>query len=79
MTKRFRIFLKGKISDSLGPYHAYELEIQSRKVAVLWVPEGVEDNQGNLLPHRGGFWVIENLEYLDNVYGKSFTILSGLR
>jgi len=70
--KRPRIFLKGALQKgSLGPYHAYELEIQGRKVAVLWVPEDARDEQGNALEHRGGFWVIENLDYLDNVYGKS--------
>jgi len=70
--KRPRIFLKGALQKgSLGPYHAYELEIQGRKVAVLWVPEDARDEQGNALEHCGGFWVIENLDYLDNVYGKS--------
>ncbi len=71
--KRSRILLKGTLQKgSLGPYHAYELEIQDRKVAVLWVPEDAEDEEGNALEHRGGFWVIENLDYLDNVYGRSF-------
>jgi len=73
LAERPRLFLRGSVQDgSLGPYHAYELEIQGRKVAVLWVPPDAKDDDGNDLPYRGGFWVIENLEYLDKVYGRSF-------
>ncbi|OAG28550.1 CRISPR-associated protein Csx11 [Thermodesulfatator autotrophicus] len=74
LTKRPRIFLKGTPApqNALAPYHAYELEIQGRKVAVLWVPENATDDKGNALEYRGGFWVIENLYYLDSVYGRSF-------
>ncbi len=73
LTARPRLFLKGSVQNGrLGSYHAYELEIQGRKVAVLWVPPDAKDDEGNDLPYRGGFWVIENLEYLDKVYGRSF-------
>jgi len=79
LRKRPHIFLKGRVipadptdKEGLGPYHAYELEIQGRKVAVLWVPEDATDDEGKALEYRGGFWVIENLDYLDNVYGRSF-------
>ncbi|MCD6387858.1 MAG: hypothetical protein J7L69_00500 [Desulfobulbaceae bacterium] len=79
LTKRPRIFLRGTVTltnpkdkESLGPYHAYELEIQGRKVAVLWVPEDAKDEKGQLLPQHGGFWIIENIDYLDNVYEGSF-------
>ncbi len=71
--ERSRIFLKGTPDpqNALASYHAYELEIQGRKVAVLWVPE--KDAEVDLPEkYRGGFWVIENLDYLDNVYGRSF-------
>lgn len=74
--KRSHVFLKGivelKEKNRMLPYHAYELEIQHRKVAVLWVPDGDVD-----IPEKyhGGFWVVENLDYLDNVYGQSFSDL----
>jgi len=72
LTARPRLFLKGSVKNgSLGPYHAYELRIQGRKVAVLWVPEK-DDGVDIPKKYRGGFWVIENLEYLDNVYGQPF-------
>ena len=73
LLQRPRIFLKGSLKgDTLGPYHAYELEVQGRKVAVLWVPENATEEEGKPLEYRGGFWVIENLKYLDNIYGASF-------
>jgi len=76
LTARPRLFLKGSVPNSnLGPYHAYELDVQGRKVAVLWVPEDATDDKGNALEYRGGFWVIENLDYLDKVYGRSFHAL----
>jgi len=69
---RSRLFLKGSVQNgSLGPYHTYELEIQGRKVAVLWVPPD-EKGEDNDLQHRGGFWIIENLAYLDKIFERSF-------
>ena len=74
--KRPRIFLKAekddKLAQRLGPFHAYEMEVQGRKVAVLWVPEDAKDDKGDDLKYRGGFWVIENLDYLKGLFGKPF-------
>ncbi len=71
LDKRPRIFLKGTVEpkNRIFPYHAYELEVLGRKVAVLWVPENAE---GVPEEYQGGFWVIENLEYLksDQVFGR---------
>ncbi len=70
---RPRLWLPGTFvsasSASLRSYHPYELEVQGRRVAVLWVsPDATDD--GGPLRHRGGFWVIENLAYLNRVYGR---------
>ena len=79
--KRARVFLKVQNTDeltkNLGPFHAYEIEVQKRKVAVLWVPPNATDtdNKDKLLKYHGGFWVIENLAYLDRVFGQEFRAL----
>ena len=74
--KRHRIFLQAesvdKLAKDLGPFHAYEMVVQGRKVAVLWVPPKGTDAEDVLEEYRGGFWVIENLDYLKNIFGKPF-------
>ncbi len=74
--KRARIFLKAANADELaqrlGPFHAYEMVVQGRKVAVLWVPPEGEDVKDIPEENRGGFWVIENLNYLERIFGKPF-------
>jgi len=74
--KRSRIFLKAENADALaehlGPFHAYEMVVQGRKVAVLWVPPEGEEVEGISEEYRGGFWVIENLAYLAGLFGKPF-------
>ena len=76
--KRSRIFLKAANADelakneNLGPFHAYEIEVQGRKVAVLWVPPEGEKVEDIPEEYRGGFWVIENLAYLEGLFGKPF-------
>ena len=74
--KRYRIFLKAGNADELagrlGPFHTYEIVVQGCKVAVLWVPP--EGNDVAAIPekYRGGFWVIENMEYLKRLFDNSF-------
>ena len=72
--KHHRIFLKAENTDELakdlGPFHAYEMVVQGRKVAVLWVPPKGRDAEDLPEGYRGGFWVIENLDYLEGLFGK---------
>ncbi len=73
---RSRIFLKAEnakeLKDHLGSFHAYALVVQGRKVNVLWVPPDGKDVAAIPEKYRGGFWVIENLEYLEKLFEKSF-------
>ncbi len=73
---RYRIFLKaentGELTDRLGPFHAYEIVVQGRKVGVLWVPPERKDVAAIPEKYRGGFWVIENPAYLEKLFGKPF-------